>query len=108
MSIDTTFKPQAGPVGLISGTPVQIVPAGSSGVLTFRVVNTSAGSVPARINWGRTAALTPTPVVGTPSPNSILLQPNSVCYIEVPGDSFFNMSAGDTVEVSGGQGGIGG
>lgn len=103
MSIDTTFKPGAASFALVSGTPQQSVPY--IGITTFRIVNTTA-SVIARVGWGKTAATSPVPA--TPGPNNILVTVGEICYIEVPGDSFFNVSAGATVEILGGQGGIGG
>jgi hypothetical protein len=103
MSIDTTFKPFSPSFAVASGAPVQS--AAPVGVTTFRIVNTTAAAA-ARVSWGKTAALTPVPAA--PGPNSILIQLGGVLYIEVPGDSFFNVSAAATVEITGGQGGVGG
>jgi hypothetical protein len=104
MAIDTTFKPFSPSFAVTSGTPAQS-PA-PVGVTSFRIVNTTAANATVRVAWGKTAASTTVP--SAPGPNNILIPANAVCYIEVPGDSFFNTSAVGTVEITGGQGGSGG
>jgi hypothetical protein len=108
MSVDTTFQPKGASIAVTSGSPVQLNggQSGQVGVTTFRVVNTTAASAATRINWGATAAATPVPAA--PGPSSLYLLPNEAVYIEVPCNSFFNVAAAGTVEIMGGQGGVGG
>lgn len=93
----------SGPIALASGSPQQVNPV--VGTLTFRIVNTV--NAVARLGWGRTNSVA-VPAVATPSPNTVLMQANEVLYLELPGDSFFNISSTHTAEISGGQGGAGG
>jgi hypothetical protein len=108
MSIDTTFQPKGSSLAIVSGTPAQLNggQSGQIGVTTFRVVNTTAASLSTRISWGTTAATTPVPAA--PGPSNLLLLPNEALYIEVPPNVFFNVAAAGTVEIMGGQGGVGG
>lgn len=104
MAIDTTFKPLSGSVAIASGAPAQ-VPA-PVGVTSFRIVNTTAANAATRISWGPTAAKAAVPAAAGPS--IAYIPGNGVLYLEVPGDSFFNVQAAGTVEITGGQGGVGG
>jgi hypothetical protein len=108
MSIDTTFQPKGSSLAITSGAPAQLNggQSGQIGVTTFRVVNTTAASAATRISWGATAATTPVPAA--PGPSSLYLLPNEAVYIEVPPNAFFNVAAAGTVEIMGGQGGVGG
>jgi hypothetical protein len=108
MSIDTTFQPKGSSQAIASGAPAQLNggQSGQIGVTTFRVVNTTAASAATRISWGTSAAATPVP--SAPGPSNMFLPANGVLYIEVPCNSFFNVAAAGTVEIIGGQGGVGG
>lgn len=104
MSIDTTFKPGGPTVAVASGTPAQALSPGQGG--TFRIINTTAANAATRIAWGRTAAGTAVPAAA--GMQNLLLNGNAVIYLELPQDSFFNVAAGGTIEVTPGQGGVGG
>jgi hypothetical protein len=108
MSIDTTFQPKGSSQAIASGAPAQLNggQSGQIGVTTFRVVNTTAASATTRLSWGVSAAATPVP--SAPGPSNILIPGNGVVYIEVPCNFFFNVAAAGTVEIIGGQGGVGG
>jgi hypothetical protein len=108
MSIDTTFQPKGSSLAIVSGTPAQLNggQSGQIGVTTFRVVNTTAASASTRFSWGTTAANTPVPAA--PGLSNMILLPNEALYIEVPTNSFFNVAASGTIEIMGGQGGVGG
>jgi hypothetical protein len=108
MSIDTTFHPIGSSLAIVSGSPAQLNggQSGQIGVTTFRVVNTTAASASTRISWGTTAASTPVPAA--PGPSNLLLLPNEALYIEVPPNVFFNVAANGSIDVIGGQGGVGG
>ncbi len=108
MSIDTTFQPKGSSLAITSGAPAQLNggQSGQIGVTTFRVVNTTAASAATRFSWGVSAAAAAVPAA--PGPSNMLLLPNEALYIEVPSNSFFNVAAAGTIEVMGGQGGVGG
>lgn len=101
-SINTVFQPMSPSVAIVSGTPQQAL--GGQG--SFRIVNTTAANAIARISWGRSAASAAVPAAS--GPNTMYLGPNESIYLELPMDSFFNVSAAATVEVTPGQGGAGG
>jgi hypothetical protein len=103
-SINTTFQPVGPSVAIASGSPAQALSNGAAS--SFRIVNTSAANLLARVAWGRTAALTPVPTIA--GPNNLLIPANAVIYIDVPNDSFFNVIAAGAIEVTPGIGGIGG
>jgi hypothetical protein len=106
-SINPVFQPTGPTVALASGAPVQVNPSPSNNLGDcFRIVNTTTTNGVARISWGRTAATTPVPAAA--GPNNIYLAPNESIYLCLPPDSFFNLSATGTVEVTPGIGGAGG
>jgi len=101
-SVNTVFQPMSPSVAIVSGSPLQA--PGSQG--EFRIVNTTAASAASRVSWGRTAVGTPVPAAS--GPNTMYLAPNESIYLCLPQDSFFNVAAGGTVEVTPGAGGAGG
>lgn len=106
-SINTVFQPMGPSVALVSGSPVQANPAPSTNCGDcFRIVNTTAAGAATRISWGRTAALAAVPAAS--GPNTMYLAPNESIYLCLPADSFFNVAASGTAEVTPGQGGAGG
>lgn len=106
-SINTVFQPYGPTVPLVSGTPVQanLAPSNNAGDC-FRIVNTTAAAAATRISWGRTAALAAVPTAA--GPNIMYLAPNESIYLCLPPDSFFNVAASGTAEVTPGIGGAGG
>lgn len=101
-SINSVFQPMAPTVAVASGSPVQAL--GGQG--EFRIVNTTAASAATRVAWGRTAAGTAVPAAA--GPNIMYLTPNESIYLCLPQDSFFNVAASGTIEVTPGAGGAGG
>jgi hypothetical protein len=101
-SINSVFQPMAPSVAIVSGSPLQAL--GGQG--EFRILNTTAAGAVTTIAWGRTAAGTPVPTVA--GPNVMSMGPNESLYLCLPQDSFFNVKAAGTVEVTPGAGGAGG
>jgi hypothetical protein len=101
-SINTVFQPMNASVPIVSGTPLQAL--GGQG--EFRILNTTAANAVTTIQWGRSAAGTPVPTVA--GMNIMSLGPNESIYLCLPMDSFFNVKAGGTIEVTPGAGGAGG
>lgn len=105
MSVDTTFKPIS-PTYLVGVTALQPGDAKQMGVTSWRIANTNAAAN--HVSWGATGSVAAVaPIAGTPSANTILIPIGGVSYIEAPAGSFF-IAALASVEITGGQGGIGG
>lgn len=106
-SINTVFQPMGASIALVSGTPQQANPAPSGNLADcFRVVNTTAASAVTRLSWGRKSALAAVPSAS--GPNTMFLAPNESIYLCLPPDSWFNVAASGTVEITPGIGGAGG
>ena len=108
MSIDTTFQPKTQTYAVDNTAAVQLTEAAQVGALTFRIRNINAAAI--YVAWGVTAPAAPTaPAIGTPKPRTMGIPIGGVLYIEVPPASFFIASAvAPALEITGGQGGVGG
>lgn len=117
MSVDVVFKPLA-PTTLVGVAAIQASPqAGTlqqAGVITFRIRNITVAAV--TFGWGTTAANTvSTPATAAAPQNVITLGGSATVgvggvtvYLELPYNTFFISSAAASVEVTPGNGGVGG
>lgn len=110
MSVDTTFQPKTGLLVVDNTAAAQIPGASQLGVTTFRCVARVANCY---LAWGVTAPAAPAAPagVGYGKINTIGLTVGVACYLELPANSFFIGSAAfatANVEITGGQGGVGG
>lgn len=106
-SMNPVFQPTGPTVAIVSGTPQQANPAPSNNLGDcFRIVNTTASNATTRVAWGRTAAAAAVPAAA--GPNIMYLTPNESIYLCLPPDSYFNVAALGTIEVTPGIGGAGG
>jgi hypothetical protein len=109
MSIDTTFKP-IGPTVSIGQTPSQAVPTPSNfsaGITTFRIFNTST-TFYQYLAFGNTSALAAAAFTTAPNGYVITIPLNTVCYLELPYNTWFVTGSGSVLIITPGQGGVGG
>jgi hypothetical protein len=112
MSVDTTFHPLTETIVVDSTAAAQIKQGAMRGTTTFRIAARGAAPGVVYVAYGIAAPAAPTApaAVGTLL-NTIGIAIGTVCYVELPGNSFFIASAAFTtsfVEITGGIGGVGG